>query len=188
MAVSYLSPMNLSVNTPKETSGLSSYTVNNESYFMETLNFITELNAEYNSETKAFYRAIAESGNDSQVINESFSNFFAAVKKLIDKFLAFIKRLVQKFITHLNGLVKSDKYLIKHKDDFKKFSSKNEFNFEGYTYTFENNVPVINALAEFNGEDLSGTPGKDFFDLFKAVAPRQIKVIQKAQAAIEEEQ
>lgn len=168
MAVSYLSPMNLSVNTPKETSGLSSYTVNNESYFMETLNFITELNAEYNSETKAFYRAIAESGNDSQVINESFSNFFAAVKKLIDKFLAFIKRLVQKFITHLNGLVKSDKYLIKHKDDFKKFSSKNEFNFEGYTYTFENNVPVINALAEFNGEDLSGTPGKDFFDLFAA--------------------
>lgn len=166
MGVSYMNPVNLMVSTPKEATGLASYTVTNESYFLETLNFITEMNAEFNKETKTFYRTIAESGNDSQIINESFSSFFKAVKKLIDKFIAFIKRLVAKFITFMNSLVKSDKYLIKHKEDFRKFGSKHEFTFDGYTYTFDVAVPVINALAEFEGDDVSGTPGKDFFDQF----------------------
>lgn len=164
-SMSYLSPLALSTNVQKEAQGLDSYVIQNGSYFSEALEFVLQMNAEYNAHTKTFYRSIAESQNNTEVINESFADFFKSVKKLIDKFIAFIKRLVAKFITKLNSLVKSDKYLEKHKKDFSKFNSKCEFSFEGYKYTFDSAVPVINALTEFNKPGTDGAPGEDLLNI-----------------------
>ena len=49
-------------------------------------------------------------------------------------------------------MIGSDKYLIKNKDMFKKFNSNHEFEIDGFEYSLDPQVPVINALVEFNKE------------------------------------
>lgn len=112
------------------------------SYLSETLKFIQECNREFNEANKGWYKNILESGNDQTVITESFHDFFVKVKGIIDKFIAYIKSLADRFITNLMSLSKSDNYLVKHREDLKKFiDSKDEFEFEGYEFTFDPAVP-----------------------------------------------
>lgn len=140
---------NLLVNNLDTTNLLEQVSIE-ESYFISTLDFITEMKNEVRENSKVLYLSIMESGNDYEVINESFSDFFGKFKTIIDKFLAYIKSLFQRFITAMNKLVRSDKYLIKHEKDIRSFSDK--FDIDGYEYTFNPNVPIINAAAAFNEE------------------------------------
>ena len=122
-----------------------------ESYFATTLGFVTESMREYRTYNKELYKSILESGEDYEVITESFSDFFTKIKELIEKFLKFIKSLFDRFIATLNRFVSSEKYLIKHKADFGKFNTERHgFTFEGYDYTFVDNIPSIEAAAAFN--------------------------------------
>lgn len=121
----------------------------NTSYFAQTVDFLIEYNQEYNSAVKTLYRSILESAGDQVVITESFEGFKTTVKKIIDKFLAFIKMIFQRFITNINSLVKAEGYLKHHEKDFRKFSTQHEFDFSGYEFTIENNIPESNAEAEW---------------------------------------
>lgn len=124
----------------------------NHSYLNETYNYIHELNKEFNAANRAFYRSILESGDNEILIRESFSDFMDSFRKIISKFLAFIKSIFERFVTGLNKFVQAEGYLKKHKKDFDKFSTENEFYFQGYEYTFSSNIPVISALADFSND------------------------------------
>lgn len=119
------------------------------SFTIEAVQYITESNKEYNEIKEKLYRTITESAGDDYVIHEGFSDFFAGVKKIIDKFLAFIKSLFDRFIIGLNKLVKSDKFLEKNKDKFKDFdNNKHKFDFEGYKFTTDD-IPQIHAYNDY---------------------------------------
>lgn len=111
------------------------------SYMTMTINVITEYKAELREGTKCFYTSLLESEGTPEAITEAFSDFFKKIVELIKKFLKFIQKMFDKFISQLNGIIKSDKYIKKHKDAFKRFTSENEFLFTGYTYTIEPGIP-----------------------------------------------
>lgn len=119
-----------------------------ESYFAEAINFVIESNKEYAESKKNLYKAIAES-QSSVVVLESFSDFFVKVKEIIDKFLKFIKSLFQRFLTTLSRLIGSETYLKKHKKDLDEFREGDNFEFEGFNYTFSEAVPLPNAALDY---------------------------------------
>lgn len=127
-----------------------------ESYFTDTLQFLTESTRELIDYKKELYVNILESGEDYEVITESFSDFFVKAKEVIQKFLKYIKSLFDRFITSLKRFVNSEKHIIKNKDKFKKFNEEHEFDFEGFEFTFNDNIPSIEAEATFK---------KDFIEL-----------------------
>lgn len=134
-----------------------------ETYTLSTLKFLSDVRLEMNQYSKDFYKGILESGKSYDIVNESFSDFFNKIKELIAKFLAFIKSLAARFLTSLNKFISSDKYLKSHEKDFTKFTTDNEFDMDGFTFTIDPNVPVITAQAEFNRSFV----GLNFADLKK---------------------
>ena len=142
-----------------------------ESYFGNALNFITECNRELKVYQKELYVNILESGEDYDIINESFSSFFGKIKQIIDKFLRYIKSLVDRFILNLNRFIKNDKYILKYKTELAKYDSdKHDFRFEGYNYTFSDDIPSIEAKAVFNKDFIE----LDFDDIMKLDSPEEI--------------
>lgn len=123
-----------------------------ESYMIKTINFINESNKEFTDSKIALYKAISESAGEQAVVLESFSDFFTKVKDIIDKFLAFMKSLFSRFITQLMSMVNSDKYIKKHKDDLKSFGPNDEFDFDGYNFTFKPGIPTVEPMMGFNSD------------------------------------
>lgn len=118
-------------------------------YTSSMLNNIAEMNLNYRIADKEFYKAVYES-KDLTAVNEAFIDFFTKVKEIIKNFLKYIKTLLDRFITVLHRMVGSEKYLLKHEDILKKFNTEHEFDFDGYEFTIEPNIPVCNALVEFD--------------------------------------
>lgn len=141
-----------------------------ESYFTDTLRFLTESTKEFNNYKKELYVNILESNEDYDVVTESFSDFFAKAKELIKKFLKYIKSLFDRFITSLHRFVNSEKHLIKNKEKFKKFNSNHEFDFEGYEFTFSDNIPSIEAEAAFKKDFVE----LDFDEILKETDPKKV--------------
>lgn len=127
------------------------------SYFQEALSFVTENRNLSMDIQHRFYREVLEAGTDSSLLLEASDGLIGAIKSIIDKFIAFIKKIVAKFITSLKSLVKSDKYLKKHKDRFKDFSSDNEFEMSIYKYTHiqDDSFPNTNAYNVWKTNDFS---------------------------------
>lgn len=117
-----------------------------ESYFVSALLYLEEMNKDMSTTTKVLYKSILEAGDDVVAINESFSSFCASIKKIIEKFLDFLKRIVQKFILTMNKLVKSEKYITKHKADIKKFGANNTFKMDMFIFTHltDDDIPMLN--------------------------------------------
>lgn len=120
-----------------------------ECYFKSAVDFIAESNKEFTDSKITLYNKILET-TSTTVIHESFSDFFVKVKEIINKFLKFIKSLFQRFLTQLARIIGSDKYLEKHKKDFDKFKDGDKFKIDGYKYTFSDNIPVPDALVQYN--------------------------------------
>lgn len=120
-----------------------------ESYLARTVEFINECRSEITDKKISFYKSLNEA-TDERAVLESFSDFFAGVKDIINKFIKFLKKIVDKFILTIMKFVKSDNYIKKHKDYFNQLQSDVEFEFKGYEYTFSPNVPYPNAALEFN--------------------------------------
>lgn len=119
-----------------------------ECYFYDAVRFISECNTELTKHKMRLYTSISES-TSTAVIHESFSDFFVKVKEIIVKFLKFIKSLFARFITALHRLVSSDKYLEKHKKDFKDFRGGDEFKIDGFNYTFSDSIPIADAALSW---------------------------------------
>ena len=123
-----------------------------ESYFASAIAYINETRNQYTKAKITLYHAISEA-KTQRVVLESFSDFFVKIKEIIDKFLKFIKSMFARFLTNLNKLIGSEKYLKKHKKDFNNFKSADQFEFEGFNYTFSRLIPASDVLASYN-EDL----------------------------------
>ena len=129
-----------------------------ESYFALTVNFINECNNELTNHKVTLYRALSEA-HTTEVVLESFSDFFSSVKDIIEKFLKFIKSIFDRFINAIAGMVGSDNYLNKHKKDLDGFKSTDNFDITGYEYTFSSLVPSSNAVLEWNTDLFSDLIG-----------------------------
>ena len=121
------------------------------SFIQEGYDAILEMNAMYCNAEKEFYTRILGSYGDDKIINEGFSNFFDSIKKIIKKFIEWIKKVFKEFAAKLAALVGSEKYIKKHKDLFNKFSSEDEFEYQGYKFTHvtEDDYPKSGAVDVF---------------------------------------
>jgi len=120
-----------------------------ESFFLESLQFISENMNEYRDANKTLYKSILESQSNQEIINESFNDFFQSVKKIIDKFIKYIKSLFERFVIALNKFISSDKFILKHKNDLMQFTDVYNFTINGFNYTFAPEIPLVNAQARF---------------------------------------
>ena len=127
--------------------------VQRHSFVQEGYDAILEMNAFYCNAEKEFYTKVMGSYGDSNIINESFSDFFNKIKDIIKKFIEWIKKVFKEFVAKLAALVGSEKYIKKNAKLLNKFNSEDEFEFQGYKYTHIDDVsmPVAAALDMFNG-------------------------------------
>lgn len=121
-------------------------TYREESFFMEGLDFLTEMQKENVRYRADLYRAVAESGTNMVAVHEAFTDFFGHIKDFIKKVINFFKKLLAKFWVRINSMFLCDKYITKHKDELKKFESKHEFDFNGFEYTFSDNIPSLSVI------------------------------------------
>lgn len=144
--------------------------VQRHSFVQEGYDAILEMNAFYCNAEKEFYTKVMGSYGDSNIINESFSDFFNKIKDIIKKFIEWIKKVFKEFVAKLAALVGSEKYIKKNAKLLNKFNSEDEFEFQGYKYTNIDNVsmPVAAALDMFNG-----TTGQENF--FKDIIDNHLK-------------
>ena len=141
-----------SVFTMKESNTISrniipvSETVLVENYYTnKTMDFMLECHRELLSSRQEFYKTVLEA-SDQYVINESFNDVIKTIKKIIQKILAYIDSIIKRFSTQLHKFVKSDKYINKKRNDIAKFPSDGSFDISGYTFTFNDNVPVVDCI------------------------------------------
>ena len=141
------------------------------SFIQEGYDAILEMNAMYCNAEKEFYTRILGSYGDDKIINEGFSNFFDSIKKIIKKFIEWIKKVFKEFAAKLAALVGSEKYIKKHKDLFNKFSSEDEFEYQGYKFTHvtEDDYPKSDAVEVF-ATDASGSAVASVLDFSAAKA------------------
>lgn len=146
-----------------------------ENYYYTAMAYVTETNKEYNFYKKELYKNLLES-TSVEIINESFQDFFDKVHNLISKFIDFIKSLFKRFIINFNKMTSSDKYVKKHINELDNFTKDNEFIFKGYKFTFDPDIPIVEALREFSKDFV----GIDFEELMqKRDVKEQIKYINK---------
>jgi len=123
---------------------------NDDSFFIETLNFLTEQTKSFTLLNAGLYNNINESCNDPIVVRESFSEFFDGIKAFIGKIITFIKKLLAKFWVRINSLFMRDKYIEQHKEELSKFTSTHEFDISGFNYKFVEGVPALEILQTFS--------------------------------------
>lgn len=144
-------------------------TVDNENYSFvkESYTFVLGYTKEWNEANKTFYQNILESNDSQQIITESFSDFFSKAKEIIKKFIEFIKKIFREFAVKLNGLFKSEKYLIKNKSEFAKFTSDDEFEFNGYNFTelYNHTIPKSEAAKAFYTDSTLSIRNYNFSDM-----------------------
>lgn len=121
------------------------------SYVQDGYDFILETTRFFNEAEKVFYSKVMGSYGDDKIINESFGDFFNKIKDIIKKFIEWIKKVFKQFVAKLAALVSSDKYIKKHHNLLNKFDATDEFEFNGYTFTYVTDVtvPRANALDAF---------------------------------------
>ena len=123
----------------------------NYSFLRESYAFVLDYTRDFNNANKTFFKNILESGDNQQLITESFSDFFAKAKEIIKKFIEFIKRIFKEFEARLHSIFKSEKYITKNKNEFAKFNTDDEFDYEGYEFSelYNHAIPVSDACDLF---------------------------------------
>jgi hypothetical protein len=130
--------------------GLLDLSVTESNLFRDTMNQIIVLKEDLYGSHKVLYKTILESEGNHDVILEGFGEFFGKIKEYILKFLRFLKSLFDRFVNQLSKLVSSQSGVLKRKKLLSKFSSKHEFDFIGYTYTFTPTVPITEVPSDLN--------------------------------------
>lgn len=145
--------------------------VQRHSFVQEGYDAILETNAFYCNAEKEFYTKVMGSYGDSNIINESFSDFFNKIKDIIKKFIEWIKKVFKEFVAKLAALVGSEKYIKKNAKLLNKFGSEDEFEFQGYKYTHiesYDGIPQAKAVDAFSGSaTTNGVMDLSFANNFK---------------------
>ena len=136
------------------------------SFVREGYSFILDMMKSYHDADKEFYKNILESYDNSDVITESFSDFFNKIKDIIKKFIEWVKKVFKEFSIKLHSLFRSESYLKKKKNEFAKFSYEDEFEFNGYKFTHINepNIPLAAAYDFIN----DGNGINDYFARYQS--------------------
>lgn len=119
-------------------------------FFKNTIDYLIESNNIYHNTQKELYKSLLESNLDIVLVTESFSDYTNKIKFIISKFIKFIKKMYDRFILYMNKFMQADKYINNHMKLLSKFSKEDEFDIEGYYYTFNNDIPVINPVASMS--------------------------------------
>ena len=132
--------------------GYADIELKNYSFVQEGYDFILEIGRDYMNAEKAFYTEVLGSYGDDEIITESFDGFFNKIKDIIRKFIEWIKKIFKEFVVKINSLFSSEKYIKKNQKLLNKFESQDEFEFNGYEFTYieSGNVPQANACEIFN--------------------------------------
>ena len=118
------------------------------SYFLEGLNFLSQLRKEKTVQEAKLYRVMAEAGNNLWVVHEGFGDFFQWVKDFIKKVINFFKKLLAKFWVRINSLFGRDKYIENNKDQLREFGSEHEFDIKGYKFTIKDGIPTLDPVEK----------------------------------------
>ncbi len=118
------------------------------SYFLEGLNFLSQLRKEKTIQEAKLYRVMAEAGDNLWVVHEGFGDFFQWVKDFIKKVINFFKKLLAKFWVRINSLFGRDKYIEDHKDQLREFGSEHEFDIKGYNFTIQDGIPKLEPVED----------------------------------------
>lgn len=132
--------------------GYTDIELKNYSFVQEGYDFILEIGRDYMNAEKAFYTEVLGSYGDDEIITESFDGFFNKIKDIIRKFIEWIKKIFKEFVVKINSLFSSEKYIKKNQKLLNKFESQDEFEFNGYEFTYieSSNVPQANACEIFD--------------------------------------
>ena len=150
--------------------GYADIELKNYSFVQEGYDFILEIGRDYMNAEKAFYTEVLGSYGDDEIITESFDGFFNKIKDIIRKFIEWIKKIFKEFVVKINSLFSSEKYIKKNQKLLNKFESQDEFEFNGYEFTYieSSNVPqafaceIFNSASNFNNgitQSLTGNKG-----------------------------
>lgn len=134
-----------------------------ESYFVSAVEFVCESRNEFTNAKIELYHSINEATSNTVVL-ESFSDFFVKVKEIISKFLKFLKSLFDRFLNTLMRMIGSEEYLKKHRKDLSNFKASDNFDIEGYKFTFNDSIPLPEAALSFDNsvfDSLYATIGTD---------------------------
>lgn len=136
--------------------GYADIELKNYSFVQEGYDFILEIGRDYMNAEKAFYTEVLGSYGDDEIITESFDGFFNKIKDIIRKFIEWIKKIFKEFVVKINSLFSSEKYIKKNQKLLNKFESQDEFEFNGYEFTYieSSNVPQANACEIFNSASI----------------------------------
>ena len=118
------------------------------SYFLEGLNFLSQLRKEKTVQEAKLYRVMAEAGDNLWVVHEGFGDFFQWVKDFIKKVINFFKKLLAKFWVRINSLFGRDKYIENNKDQLREFGSEHEFDIKGYKFTIKDGIPTLDPVEK----------------------------------------
>lgn len=148
------STINKSINI--DNIGYADIELKNYSFVQEGYDFILEIGRDYMNAEKAFYTEVLGSYGDDEIITESFDGFFNKIKDIIRKFIEWIKKIFKEFVVKINSLFSSEKYIKKNQKLLNKFESQDEFEFNGYEFTYieSSNVPQANACEIFNSASI----------------------------------
>lgn len=132
--------------------GYADIELKNYSFVQEGYDFILEIGRDYMNAEKVFYTEVLGSYGDDEIITESFDGFFNKIKDIIRKFIEWIKKIFKEFVVKINSLFSSEKYIKKNQKLLNKFESQDEFEFNGYEFTYieSSNVPQANACEIFD--------------------------------------
>lgn len=145
--------------TATSTVNIDDITFQDENFMTLATNSILSLSEDYINNSKNFYKSILESNGDATAIHESYGEFFSTFKKIIDKFLKIIGDLFSKFISRLTALIQGEKYILNHQKELENFSTADQFTTDGYNYSFDPTIPMINLSVHFDSS-LIGDLGK----------------------------
>lgn len=153
-----------SVFALKEANTIPEYLIPNketkieENYYTNsTLKFLLECQEELLNCRKEFYVSVMEaSESNPYLITESYNVILSKIKVIIKKILSYLESLIRKFSTEFPKIVKSDKYLLKSKKEIEKFPTDGSFEFSGYTFTIDEDIPIVDII----GLDLSELSNK----------------------------
>lgn len=126
----------------------NTHQLENHSYFLEGLNFLSQLRKEKTIQEAKLYRVMAEAGDNLWVVHEGFGDFFQWVKDFIKKVINFFKKLLAKFWVRINSLFGRDKYIENHKDQLREFGSEHEFDIKGYNFTIQDGIPKLEPVED----------------------------------------
>ena len=118
------------------------------SYFLEGLNFLSQMRKEKTVQEAKLYRVMAEAGDNLWVVHEGFGDFFQWVKDFIKKVINFFKKLLAKFWVRINSLFGRDKYIENNKDQLREFGSEHEFDIKGYKFTIKDGIPTLDPVEK----------------------------------------